>query len=68
MKKENVSVNLKHHQRDIYNIFMYAKNPYKPKYWMLVKKREEVVLKLFKDPNTFIKYSSDMNDEYKIIN
>ena len=35
---------------------------------MLVEKREEVVLKLFKDPNTFIKYSSDMNDEYKIIN
>ena len=46
---------------------MYAKDPYEPKYQLLINKRESAGLKHFDDPNAFIEYSNDMLDAYKNI-
>ena len=46
---------------------MYAKDPYEDKYQLLIKKRESIGLKYFKDLRAFIEYSNDMHDVYKNI-
>ena len=46
---------------------MYAKDPYENKYQFLIKKRENIRLKHFNDPKSFIEYSNDMHDVYKNI-
>ena len=46
---------------------MYAKDPYEGKYKFLINKRENIGLKHFNDPKTFVEYSNDMQDVYKNI-
>ena len=66
--KTNALLNLINNQPDIDKIYLYAKDPYEDKYQFLIKKRENIGLKHFNDPNAFIEYSNDMNDVYKNIN
>ena len=44
---------------------MYAKDPYEAKYQLKINKRESI--KHFNDPEAFIEYSNDMQDDYKNI-
>ena len=44
---------------------MYAKDPNKTKYWLLINKPENSSLKHFHDYKSFIKYSNEMDDIYK---
>ena len=46
---------------------MYAKDLEEPKYQLLIKKRENAGIKNLNDPNTFIEYSSTMDDAYNNI-
>ena len=48
-------------------MYLYAKDPYEPKYQYLINKREKVGLDHFKDPKAFMEYSNDMEDVYKNI-
>ena len=48
--KTNMLLNLINHQPDIDKIYLYAKDPYKAKYQILIKKRESTGLKHFNDP------------------
>ena len=65
--KTNALLNLIENQRDIYKIYLYAKDPYEAKYQYLINKREGVGINHFKDPKAFIEYSNDMHDVYKNI-
>ena len=47
---------------------MYAKDLSKPKYEMLIKKRENVGIKYLNDPNAFIECSNTTDDVYENIN
>ena len=66
-RKTNLLLNLIENQPEIDKIYLYAKDPYKPKYQYLVNKREGVGINHFKDPKAFIEYSNDMHDVYKNI-
>ena len=48
-------------------IYLYAKDPYRAKYQLLINKRESTILNYLKDPKVFIEYSNDMDDIYKNI-
>ena len=65
--KTKALLNLIKEQSDIDKIYLYAKDPYEPKYQFLINKRESTGLKHFDDPNAFIEYSNDMYDVYKNI-
>ena len=65
--KTNALLNLIKEQPDIDKIYLYAKDPYKPKYQFLINKRESIGLKHFNDPKSFIEYSNDMHYTYKNI-
>ena len=65
--KTNALLNLINNQRDINEIYLYAKDPYEAKYQYLINKREKVGLDHFDDPKTFIEYSNDMHDVHKNI-
>ena len=65
--KTNALLNLINNQLDIDKIYLYAKDPYEPKYQYLINKREKVGLDPFKDPKAFMEYSNDMGDVYKNI-
>ena len=60
-------MNLINNQPDIDKIYLYAKDPYEPKYQYLINKREKIRLDHFDDPKAFIEYSNDMQDVYKYI-
>ena len=66
--KTNLLLNLIENQQDIDKIYLYAKDPYEPKYQYLINKREGVGISHFNDPKAFIDYSNDMHDVYKNIN
>ena len=66
--KKNVLLNSIENQPDIDKIYLYAKDPYEPKYQYLINKREDVGTNHFKDHKAFIEYSNDMRDVYKNIN
>ena len=66
--KTNTLLNLINNQSDIDKIYLYAKDLYEDKYQFLIKKRENIGLKHFIDPKSFIEYSNDMRDVYKNIN
>ena len=66
--KTNTLLNLTNNQSDIDKIYLYAKDLYEDKYQFLIKKRENIGLKHFNDPKSFIEYSNDMRDVYKNIN
>ena len=65
--KTNALLNLINSQSDIDKIYLYAKDPYEPKYQHLSNRREKVGLDHFNDPKAFIEYSNDMQDVYKNI-
>ena len=46
---------------------IYAKDPYKAKYQLLINKRKSTGLKYFNDSKAFIGYSNDMDNIYKNI-
>lgn len=56
-----------HHQPDIDKIYLYDKDPYEPKYQLLISKREKVDTDHRNNPKAFTKYSNDMQDIYKNI-
>ena len=66
--KTNTLLNLINNQSDIDKIYLYAKDLYEDKYQFLIKKIENIGLKHFNDPKSFIEYSNDMRDVYKNIN
>ena len=66
-EKANAFLNLKNHQPDIDEIYLYAKDPYKSKYEILIKKREKVGLQYCNDTKVFIEYSNDVQDVHKSI-
>ena len=65
--KTNALLNLINNQPDVDKIYLYATDPYEAKYQFLINKRESIGLKHFSDRNTFIEYSTDMQDVYKNI-
>ena len=65
--KTNALLNLINHEPDIDKIYLYAKEPYKAKYQLLIKKRESIGLKYLNDSKAFIEYPNDMDDIYKNI-
>ena len=48
-------------------ICLYAKDPYKTKYQLLINIRESTGLQYLNDSKAFVKYSNDMDDIYKNI-
>ena len=66
-EKTNELLNLINNQPDIDKIYLYAKDPYEPKYQYLINKREKVGLNHFNGPKAFMEYSNDMQDVYKNI-
>ena len=66
--KTNALLKLINNQPDIDKIYLYAKDPYKYKYQILINKRESIGLKHFNDPKDFIECSNDMHDISKNIN
>ena len=62
--KNKFTFNLISHQPNIDQIYLYAKDPYKAKYQLLVNKQESVGLKHCKHSKAFIQYSNDMDDIY----
>ena len=54
--KTNVLLNLIENQPDIDKIYLYAKDPYEPKYQYLIKIREKVGKDHHNDPRAYIEY------------
>ena len=65
--KTNALWNLINNKPDIDKTHLYAKDPSEAKHQFLIRKRESVSLKRFKNPKAFIGYSKDMQDVYKNI-
>ena len=53
---------------NIDKIYLYARDLNKPKYKILIKKRENAGIKYLNDPNAFIEYSDTLDDIYENIN
>ena len=47
--------------------YLYARDPYKAKYQLLINKRVSTGLKYLIDSNAFIEYLNDMHDIYEYI-
>ena len=66
-------MNLKKHQGlDIYKIYLYVKDPFKPKYQLLIKEREKAEIKelqnylgIYFTANRFADYSHTTDDVYE---
>ena len=56
-RKSNALLNLIRHESEIVKIYLYAKDPYKAKYQLLINERESTCLKYLNDPKAFIEYS-----------
>ena len=65
--KMNSSFNLINCKPNIDQIDLYAKDPYKSKYRLIINKREIIDLKHFNDTKACIQYSNDMVDLHKNI-
>ena len=64
--KTNVLLNLIKNQRsDIDKIYLFVEDPFESKYQLLINRREEVGIKKFKNPKTFIGYSQTIDDVYQ---
>ena len=66
-RKINSLFNSTSHQPNIVKIYLYAKDPYKVEYQLLINKQESIGLNHFNDPKAFIEYSNDMDAVYKNI-
>ena len=65
--KTNALLNLINEQRDIDNIYLYAKDLGKSKYKYLIKNRENAGIKHVNDSKAFIECSNTMDDVYENI-
>ena len=65
--KTNALLNLISNEPDIDKIYLYAKDPYKAKYQLLINKRQSTGLEYLNDSKAFIEYSNDKDDVYKNI-
>ena len=65
--KTNALLNLIKEQDDIDEIYLYGKDLSEPKYEFLIKKRENVGINHFNDPNAFIECSNRTDDVYQNI-
>ena len=63
--KSNALLNPINNQSDVDKIYLYAKDPYEPKYQHLINKREKVGLNHYDDPKAFTEYSNDTQDVYR---
>ena len=63
--KTNALLNLIKEQDDIDKNYLYAKDLTEPKYEFLIKKRKDVGIKYFNDPNAFIGCSNTMDNVYE---
>ena len=61
--KTNALLNLINHEQDIDKIYLYAKDPYYPKYQLLINKRENAGLKYLHESKAFIKSSNYMDPQ-----
>ena len=66
--KTNALINFINEQNDIDKIYLYAKDSGEPKYEYLIKKRKDLGIKHFNDPNAFTECSNTMDDVYENIN
>ena len=60
--KTNAWSNLIKKHPIIDKMYLHAKDPYEPKYQILINKRESTGLKHYGNPKAFIEYSNDMYD------
>ena len=60
--KTNALLNLISQQPGIDKICLYAKDPHKPRYKLLIKRRKDVGKKHYHDSKAFIEYSNTRND------
>ena len=61
--KTNVLLNLiKHQPLEINRIYFYVKNPFESKYQLLIKGREKVGIKKWKNSKAFIHYSQTIDN------
>ena len=65
--KTNTLLHLIKEKDNIDKIYLYAKDLSEPKYECLIKKREDVGIKHYNDPNAFIECSDTMDDVYEDI-
>ena len=65
--KTNALINLIYNAPDIEKISLYAKDPYKAKYQLLINKRESTGSQYLNDSKPFIEHSNDMDDIYENI-
>ena len=65
--KTSTLLNLINEQNDIHKFYLYARDLNKPKYKILIKKREDIVIEHLNNPNAFIECSSTMVDVYENI-
>ena len=66
--KTNALLNLIQRDNNIIDkIYLYAKDLEEPRYQLLIKKREQAVIKKLNDPTAFIEYSNTMDDVYNNI-
>ena len=63
--KTNVLLNLIKQKDDIDKIYLYVKDLSKPKYQLLIEKRENAGIKHLNYPKAFIECSNTMDDVYK---
>ena len=66
--KTNALTNLINEQHDIDKIYLYARDLSKPKYELLIEKREDVGIKHVNYSKAFIECSNTMDDVYEKIN
>ena len=65
--KTNALFNLINNEPDIDKIYLYIKDLYEAKYWLLINERENTDLEYFIDSKAFIEYLKDIDDIYKNI-
>ena len=65
--KTNALLNLINEQKDIYKIYLYAKDLSEAKYKYLIRNRENVGIRHLNDSKAFIECSNTMNDVYEKI-
>ena len=65
--KTNSLFNLINQQPDINKICLYANDPYKVKYQLLINKKENAAVEHLNDSKCFIEYSNDIDNIYKKI-
>ena len=62
--KTNALINLINEQKDIDQIYLYARDLGEPKYEYFIKKRKDAEIKHVNNPNAFIECSNTMDDVY----